>query len=236
MLSSSADELAGLVARRAPATAAAVGTALGVTARIVVQGVFLLIAFYFFLLGGRRLVAWLASISPAPDETMEIATRLAGASRSVLSSLFLTALIQSATATVGYLIARVPQPVFFGVLTFVAAFIPSIGTAIVALPVALLMLALGHPWAALFLSLWALGIVGLIDNVVKPLLIKGGVHINAAVLFFALIGGLGMFGAVGLIVGPLAVSLFVGLATPSATAAEPVLGAEEEKPAETAPH
>jgi len=222
LVSSSTEELAGLVARRAPATAAAVGTALGATAQVVVQAVLLLIAFYFFLLGGRRLVAWLASISPAPEETMEIAARLARASRSVLSSLFLTALVQSATATLGYLIARVPHPVFFGLLTFIAAFIPSVGTTIVALPVALLMLAMGHPWAALFLALWALAIVGLIDNVVKPLLIKGGVHINAAVLFFALIGGLAMFGPVGLIVGPLAVSLFVGLATPSPAGFEPV--------------
>src|SRR5207248_281510 len=162
LVSSSTEELAGLVARRAPATAAAVGTALGATAQVVVQAVLLLIAFYFFLLGGRRLVAWLASISPAPEETMEIAARLARASRSVLSSLFLTALVQSATATLGYLIARVPHPVFFGLLTFIAAFIPSVGTTIVALPVALLMLAMGHPWAALFLALWALAIVGLI--------------------------------------------------------------------------
>jgi predicted PurR-regulated permease PerM len=213
-----------------------VGTALGVTAQIVVQAVFLFIAFYFFLLGGRGLVAWLASISPDPEETMEIAARLALASRSVLSSLFLTALVQSATATVGYLIAGVPQPVFFGLLTFIAAFIPSVGTTIVALPVALLMLALGHPWAALFLALWALAIVGLIDNVVKPLLIKGGVHISAAVLFFALIGGLAMFGPVGLVVGPLAVSFFIGLASPSTTATESAIAREQEKTAETAPH
>ena len=59
---------------------------------------------------------------------------------------------------------------------------------LVSVPVALVMLALGHPWAALFLAIWALVIVGLIDNVVKPLLIKGGVHLDAAVLFFALIG------------------------------------------------
>jgi len=129
----------------------------------------------------------------------------------VLSSLVLTALVQSAAATVGYVIARVPHSVFFGLLTFVAAFIPSVGTTIVALPVALLMLALGHPWAALFLALWGLVIVGLVDNVVKPLLIKGGVQIDAAVLFFSLIGGLALFGAAGLIVGPLAVVLFVSV-------------------------
>jgi predicted PurR-regulated permease PerM len=210
--STGAEELAGFIAQRGPSTAAAVGTALGATAGVVVNAVFLLISFYFFLVGGRRLVQWLAGVSPSPDETLVIAGELARASRSVLSSLFLTALAQGGVATVGYLIGRVPHPVFFGLLTCLAAFIPSVGTAIVALPVALLMLALGHPWAGLFVALWGLLVVGLIDNVVKPLLIKGGVQIDAAVLFFSLLGGLAMFGATGLIVGPLAVALFVTVA------------------------
>ena len=141
----------------------------------------------------------------------------------MLSSLVLTAVAQSAAATAGFLIARVPHPVFFGLVTFIAAFIPSVGTAIVVLPVALLMLLLGHPWAALFLAAWGLGIVGLIDNVVKPLLIKSGAQLDAAVLFFALIGGLALFGAVGLIVGPLAVALFVAVvARQRPEAGEPV--------------
>jgi len=210
-ISTSADELASWAAEKGPATAAAVGTALGATAQVVVNAVFLLIAFYFLLVGGRRLVHWLASVTPEPERTLEIAAHLSQASRSVLSSLFLTALVQSIAATIGYLVARVPHPAFFGLLTFVSAFIPSVGTAIVAFPVALLMLALGHPWAALFLAIWAIVVVGLIDNVVKPLLIKGGVNIDAAVLFFALIGGLALFGAAGLIVGPLAVALFIAV-------------------------
>jgi predicted PurR-regulated permease PerM len=211
--STSTDQLARLAKERGPATALAVGSALGATAQALVQGVFLLIAFYFLLLDGRRLVQWLAGVTPTPDQTLAIATHLSRASRSVLSSLFLTAMVQAATATVGYLIGRVPHPAFFGLLTFVAAFIPSVGTTLVALPVAALMLATGHPWFALFLAVWGLLIVGLIDNVVKPLLIKGGVQLDAAVLFFALIGGLALFGGVGLIIGPLAVALFVAVVT-----------------------
>ena len=238
--STSASEVAGWVAERGGSTAAAVTTAVGATAQAVVNVVFLLIAFYFFLLGGRRLVAWIAEVSPSPEDTRAIAVQLARGSRSVLSSLFLTALAQAVTATIGYLIARVPHSIFFGLLTFLAAFIPSVGTTIVALPVALLMLALGHPWAALFLAIWALVVVGLIDNVVKPLLIKGGVQLDAAVLFFALIGGLALFGAVGLIVGPLAVVLFVTVATLRAPAEHPLPeparpAAEAERPA-NAPH
>jgi predicted PurR-regulated permease PerM len=232
--STGANELTGFLAQRGPSTAAAVGTAVGATAGVVVNAVFLLIAFYFFLVGGRRLVQWLADVSPSSEETLAIAAQLARASRSVLSSLFLTALAQALTATIGYLIARVPHSVFFGLLTFLAAFIPSVGTTIVALPVALLMVVLGHPWAGLFVALWGLVVVGLIDNVVKPLLIKGGVQLDAAVLFFALIGGLALFGATGLIVGPLAVVLFVTVAGRRRDAALARRAPEPEPPA--APH
>ena len=234
--STSAEELAGLVAQRGASTAAAVGTAVGATAGVVVNAVFLLIAFYFFLVGGRRLVHWLARVSPSPDEMLAISDQLARGSRSVLSSLFLTALAQAVTATIGYLIARVPHSVFFGLLTFLAAFIPSVGTTIVALPVALLMLVLGHPWAGLFVALWGLVVVGLIDNVVKPLLIKGGVQLDAAVLFFALIGGLALWGATGLIVGPLAVVLFVTIAERRNERTRPRDEPAAEPPAPNAPH
>jgi predicted PurR-regulated permease PerM len=237
--STSAEEIGALARKRGAATAAAVGTALGATAQALVQAIFLLIAFYFLLLDGRNLVRWLAGVTPSPEEALAIAAHLSRASRSVLSSLFLTALAQSGAATAGYLIARVPHPIFFGLLTFIAAFIPSIGTTLVALPVALLMLALGHPWAALFIAMWGLLIVGLIDNVVKPLLIKGGVQLDAAVLFFALIGGLALFGAVGLIVGPLAVALFVAVVTrPVPEDREPAQAARPAgaEPATSAPH
>lgn len=238
--STSASEIAGWIAQRGGSTAAAVTTAVGATAQVVVNGVFLLIGFYFFLLGGRRLVDWIASVSPAPEETLNIAQQLARGSRSVLTSLFLTALAQAVVATVGYFIARVPHAVFFGLLTFISAFIPSVGTTLVALPVALLMLVLGHPWAALFLAIWSLVVVGLIDNVVKPLLIKGGVQIDAAILFFALIGGLSLFGAVGLIVGPLAVVLFITVASRPAPVERPLPeqapAAPPEPPGTGAPH
>jgi len=210
-VSTGAEEIASVLATRGVATAAVVGGALSATAQSILQAVLLVIAFYFFLVGGRQLVGWLAGISPAPEETQALAAELRNASRSVLASLFLTALVQGLAATVGYFIAQVPNPIFFGLLTFLASFIPSVGTTIVALPLAGLVLAMGRPWSALFLASWALLVVGLIDNVVKPFLIKEGLRLNGAVLFFALIGGLALFGAVGLLVGPLAVASFVAV-------------------------
>jgi predicted PurR-regulated permease PerM len=69
----------------------------------------------------------------------------------------------------------------------------------------------GHPYLSLFLALWGVVVVGLVDNVIKPLLIKAGMEMRSAVVFFALIGGLGAFGAIGLLMGPLVVALFLAL-------------------------
>lgn len=129
----------------------------------------------------------------------------------ILRSTILTALLQSVVAVIGYYIVSLPAPVFFGALTFVFALVPAIGAASVCVLAALLLLLSGHPVSALFLALWGVVVVGLVDNLVKPWLIKGEVEMHGAVVFFALLGGLASLGAVGLLVGPLAVALFLAL-------------------------
>jgi predicted PurR-regulated permease PerM len=76
---------------------------------------------------------------------------------------------------------------------------------------AMLLLVTGHPYMALFLALWGLVVVGLVDNLVKPLLIRRGLEIHGGIVFFALIGGLATFGAIGLLIGPLAIAFFLAL-------------------------
>jgi predicted PurR-regulated permease PerM len=104
-----------------------------------------------------------------------------------------------------------PKPVFFGLATLLASFIPSVRPAIVALPLAGQLYLMGKPVAALFLAAWALLVVSLVDNLLRPMLIKGDVQIHGALIFFSLIGGILLFGFTGLIVGPLALGLFTSL-------------------------
>ena len=64
---------------------------------------------------------------------------------------------------------------------------------------------------AIFLAVWGVLVVGLVDNLIKPLLVKRGLHMHGAIVFFALLGGLAAFGTVGLLLGPLIVTLFLAL-------------------------
>jgi predicted PurR-regulated permease PerM len=194
------------------AAAGFVSSAFSSTSSIAFDAAMMLVALFFLLVDGGRLVGWACRESPLGIETTaRILGDLRRTGTSVLTSLLATAAVQGVVATIGYLIAGVPQPVVFGLLTFFAAFIPSVGTSIVALPIAVALLLGGHLAAGVFLAAWAILVTGTIDNVLKPLLARSGVQIHGGIVFFAMIGGILAFGALGLLVGPLAVSLLLAL-------------------------
>ncbi|MDY7229056.1 AI-2E family transporter [Hyalangium rubrum] len=192
--------------------AKAVTGVVAATGSFAFQTAMMLIAFFFLLVDGRKLVDWLESISPLQTgQTTEILIEFRHVVIAVLMSSLATAGVQSVAALVGYLIARVPVPFFFAGVTFFLALVPAIGAAVVCLVAALILLATGHPWAALFLAVWGVVVVGLVDNVIKPLLVRRGLHLHGAIVFFSLLGGLAAFGTVGLLIGPLIVSFFLAL-------------------------
>jgi predicted PurR-regulated permease PerM len=192
--------------------AGALGGALAATWRVVFSTTMMLIALFFLLLQGPELVTWIDRILPlGPGQTQELLHEFKRTSYAVVVSTLVTAAVQAIAALIGYLIARVPHPIFFAGLTFFGALIPAIGAAGFALAAAGLLLITGHPYMALFLAIWAVTVVALVDNVVKPILLRGGMNMPGAVVFFALIGGLGAFGPIGLVLGPMIVAFFVAL-------------------------
>jgi len=200
------------ITEQGPRAASAVAAAVLATGSLVFDLVMMLIALFFLLVSGKDFVAWLDSVSPLrPGQTRELLAEFKKVSYAVIVATVATAAVQALVALIGYLIAAVPHPVFFTALTFLIALIPAIGAAAVCLFAALILLATGHPYMSAFLAVWGLGVVGLIDNVVKPFLIKGELEMGGAVVFFALIGGIAAFGMPGLLIGPLAVATFLTL-------------------------
>lgn len=194
------------------AAAAAVGGAMSATGSALFQTFMFLIAFYCLLVDGARLVHWMESALPLqPGQTTELLITFRKTAVSVLTSTIATSGVQAIAAFIGYLIARVPQPFFFALLTFVAAFVPMVGAGSVCLAAAALLLLMGKIGWAIFLAAWALLVVGLVDNIVKPLLMRAGLEMHGVVVFFALLGGLSTFGPIGLLLGPLIVAFFLAL-------------------------
>jgi predicted PurR-regulated permease PerM len=105
----------------------------------------------------------------------------------------------------------VPSPLMLGVLAGFASLVPILGTALVWAPAAIYLLATSHIWKGILLILWGALVVGSADNVVRPLVVQGRVEIHPLILMFAILGGLNVFGFLGIFLGPMVLSLLVAL-------------------------
>lgn len=202
-------------ARQHGASALSVGkVAFGAVTVMLLAVVVFVSAFYTFLLQGPELHEWLLVHSPLErGQFHRISGAFAEVGRGLMVGVGLTALAQGAGATVGYVVCGVPQPWVLGLVTVLASLIPSIGSGLVWAPVTLGLFLAGRTGAAAAM----LGIgcfVSLIDNALRPLLAQyGELRMHGLLLFIAMLGGVAMFGAGGLLLGPLLVRIAIELLT-----------------------
>jgi predicted PurR-regulated permease PerM len=204
-------ELRSLASHEGGAAAVAVGGLLAATGGLVFQVAMMLIALFFLLTDGRRLVAWVdESVPLRPGQVRALLTDFRQTSVSVLVATVGTAAIQTVVALAGYLAARAPNPLFLALVTFVLALFPAAGATIVVIAVGLLLVSTGHLVAGGFLVAWGV-VVSLSDNLARPFLLKGGMELHGALVFFALLGGVAVFGGIGLVLGPLVLTFLVSV-------------------------
>ena len=185
---------------------------LSATAQALFQAAMMLIALFFFLTDGRRLVDWIdARVPLKPGQFRALLEDFRQTSVSVLVATLGTALFQTVTGFVGYLIARAPNLLFLSLLTFVFALIPAAGGAVMVVGVAVVLMVTGHLVAGIFLAAWGIVVVSIADNFARPYLLKGGMELHGGLVFFALIGGLAAFGWIGLVIGPLILTFLVAV-------------------------
>ena len=121
----------------------------------------------------------------------------------------LVAFFQGIVALIGYLIVGVPDPLFWFVITAIGAMVPFIGTAIGMVPVAILLFSLGMDWQAIFILIYGLVVVGITDNILRLYILNRLASVHPLITLFGVIVGVPLFGFIGLIFGPLLVSLFL---------------------------
>ncbi len=171
-----------------------------------------LISLFYFLRDGGKFTAYLKIISPLPDRQDEkILTRLHIAINSVIKGALLIALIQGMMTGIGLTIFGVPSAVLWGGAAAIASLVPNIGTALVLVPAIGFLFLEGEVGRALGLTIWGALAVGMIDNFLSPMLINRGVRIHPLLILLSVLGGLGLFGPVGFLLGPLVVSLLFAL-------------------------
>lgn len=175
----------------------------------VLLGFFLgLMAFYYLLKDGRKLVQALIMLSPLPDVyDREILTKLEDAINSVIRGSLVIAVIQGILTGVGLAIFGVPNPALLGSIAAITALIPGIGTSLVLVPAIIFLFVIGSIGPGIGLLVWGMIAVGLVDNVLGPKLMRRGIRIHPFLILLSVIGGLGFFGPIGFLLGPLILSL-----------------------------
>ncbi len=188
-----------------------IGAAFSSIASLFLDLFIFFVTLYYLLRDGGRLKQYLIELSPLNDSDDEhIVNKLEVAVNSVVKGKLAIAVIQGVLAGIGLAIFGVPNPVVWGLVAVVVSLIPPVGTALVLVPsIAYLMIAGALP-SAIGLTVWAVG-VSVIDNVIGPRLIGGGMQIHPLLVLLSVLGGLALFGPVGLFLGPLSIALLLAL-------------------------
>jgi len=169
-----------------------------------------LAALGIFYTRGEPLLREAAALVPLPRErSRELLARLGEVTKAVVKGVGLTCLAQGALGGVGFWVAGLPSPLLFGTVMAFMALIPVVGTAIVWLPGVLYLFFTGQTTWAVGLLLWSALVVGNIDNVLRPLLIGGKAGMPLPLLIVGIIGGLFSFGLLGLVIGPLVLTVLL---------------------------
>jgi predicted PurR-regulated permease PerM len=183
----------------------------GTLSTIFIFVISLIGSFYFFR-DGKDFLQILIKISPLPDtEDTVILKRMAQAIRSVASGTLLVALIQGVLVALGFSIVGIPNVILWGSVTAVLAIIPGVGTGFVTLPAVIWLFYSGEIFFAIVLLVWAMFVVGMVDNILGPYLMSRGNNLHPFIILISVLGGISLFGPIGFIVGPMIVTLFVVL-------------------------
>jgi predicted PurR-regulated permease PerM len=174
---------------------------------------FAMLAIYFVLRRGRALErAAVVALPLEPAHSLAMIEELHLVGRTALVGTFVTGVVQGVLAGLGFWALGLPESAFFAAVTALASLIPGVGTLLVWVPAAIYLMLTSHLWGGIALLIWgAVAVVGVSDYVVRPRLVGGHGSMPALLTFAALFGGVEVFGLIGLIVGPLCMSLAVAL-------------------------
>ena len=182
------------------------------TVNLILQVVFMLFALFYLFRDGDYFVEGIKGLLPVPaEEATRIIEKVQQVIEATLYGSILTALAQGGLALLIYLILGVPSALLLGLLTTLASFIPLVGTAIVWLPVVGYFLFTGAYVKALVLMAYGSLFISQIDSLIRPFFIGGRTEIHNLFIFFSILGGLKLFGFLGVFLGPILVALSMSI-------------------------
>jgi predicted PurR-regulated permease PerM len=171
-----------------------------------------LITLFFLLRDGKEFVRRVQLLLPMDrDHQQRLFKNIVDAVLAVVHGSIVVGMVQGLLAGLAYYFLGVPFAVLWGVVTGFAGLLPVGGSTLVTIPATIYLFLQGEIVRSLVLLGWSLGIVGTVDNVLKPLIIGNRLGLPVLLLFFGILGGLALFGALGIVLGPVIFALLRAL-------------------------
>lgn len=168
----------------------------------------MLFLMYFLFMEGKSIVDKLRQHIPLKaKQKEELAKRFSNVIYASIYGMIVTAFVQGAVGALGFWIFGVNSPILWGLVTVIVAILPFVGAALVWLPAAIFKLAVGETFNGLGLLFYGMFIISTIDNLIRPGIIGSRAKIHPAVVLLGVLGGIEIFGFLGIIIGPLILSI-----------------------------
>ena len=190
-----------------------IGGLFGNVTSTLLEATITFLTLYSFFRGAKQLRALTTYWIPLPSRRVEELLDVAGeAIRANVYGTLVMAVVQGALIGIGFAIVGLPSPWLWGVVATICSLVPVVGTALIWVPGAAALLIAGGWIRAMVLALWCLLIVvGVGDNFIRPLILRGRMPMNSLLIVLSILGGVEYFGLAGVIAGPVVFSVTAAL-------------------------
>ncbi|MBU0743112.1 AI-2E family transporter [bacterium] len=180
------------------------------TVSFLFQVFILVYTMFFFLKDGEALLDRILYYLPLrDDDERRMLDRFTSVTRATLKGTLLIGIAQGALAGAAFAVAGIDGAVFWGTVMVLLSVIPGIGTGLVWLPAAVILVASDRVGAGIGLALFCALVVGSVDNLLRPRLVGRDTRLHDLLILFSTLGGIFLFGVLGFIIGPIVAALFV---------------------------
>ncbi len=191
-----------------------VSTAFTATLTTLFSLFLVILSMFYFLKDGITWKHFVVHFSPLTNESGDkILDKLNTAVNGIVKGYLLIAIVQGLLMGIGLAIFQVPNAALWGVFAAIASLIPTIGTALVSIPVIMFLFIAGRTGAAIGFAIWAMALVGSIDNFLSPYFVGKKIAIHPLLVLFSVLGGIALMGPIGILIGPLAISFLYALSS-----------------------
>lgn len=188
------------------------GSLLGNLTETIADTFITLFTLYFLLQSSGRVGQAAREYLPLAPGRVDELMRAIGTS--IVANVYGIAAVSAAQGLltgVGFAIAGLHAPVLWGCVAAICALVPVVGAALVWVPGVIALVVVGSYGMAIFLVIWGVVVVGMADNVIRPLILSSAAEMSTLPVFFALLGGMQAFGMIGLFAGPVVLSVAMAL-------------------------